>query len=134
MASEASINAAFSPIIRMLLPSKLVVFCRRMTSSMRGCCHWPGVEMAGEGCCWGVPAFCGVPGLNGVRFSLGRIEVTVVVSGEEVLLVWGAGWRDGAGVRLLRESVRVRAVVDMLLLVWSVAGRCEWRRSCLLCC
>lgn len=40
--------AVFSTTRRTLLGSKLVVFCLRITSSRRGCCHLPGVETTGE--------------------------------------------------------------------------------------
>jgi hypothetical protein len=51
---ESSRKAMFQRMVRMLVLSKFVRFCRSMISSMRGCCHRPGVEAAGEGCCVGV--------------------------------------------------------------------------------
>jgi hypothetical protein len=44
---------------------KQLAFCRRIISSMRGCCHLPGVETAGEALRPPAPAgekmpFCGV--------------------------------------------------------------------------
>jgi hypothetical protein len=38
----------------MFVLSKFVRFWRAMISSMRGCCHRPGVDAAGDGCCVGV--------------------------------------------------------------------------------
>ena len=76
---------------RMLFASKLDAFWRLMTSSMRGCCHWPGVERAGEGCC--CCCFCGVR-----LWSLGRMDATAV-NGEEG--VAADCWREVAGVGLL---------------------------------
>ena len=90
-------SVVFSPMMRMLLPSKLVAFWRLRTSSMRGCCHCPGVDgvTAGEGCC--CCCFCSVPAFCGVRLSFGRTEVTADGEDEEVDC-----WRESAaGVSLL---------------------------------
>ena len=106
----------FPSIMRILLLSKLVRLCRRMISSMRGCCHRPGVDGAGEGgccCCrcgvdvddvFGV-VFC----VCGVRFSLGKAVVDV--NEVEADLGWGC-----EVVRLLLEDDdRTRAVVDIAM-------------------
>ena len=44
-------KVAFQRTVRMFVLSKFVRFWREMISSIRGCCHRPGVEAAGEGCC-----------------------------------------------------------------------------------
>ena len=116
---ERSRKAMFQRMVRMLVLSKLVRFCRSMISSMRGCCHRPGVEAADEGCCVRVVVVgvlyvdcdCGVR----VWTTFGRVVVEV---GE------GLSCCDGEGMRLLPEDVRVRvftvdeertsAVVDMV--------------------
>jgi hypothetical protein len=58
-----TIAAALSTTIRESPGLKQLEFCRRTISSMRGCCHLPGVETAGEALC--APdeekgPFCGV--------------------------------------------------------------------------
>jgi len=42
------IAAALRTTIRESPVLKQLAFCRRTISSMRGCCHLPGVETAGE--------------------------------------------------------------------------------------
>ena len=112
----------------MLLLSKFVRCWRRITSSMRGCCHRPGVEGAGEGCCLGVDV-CSV----GVSF--GRVVVGIddgeagfgcAVEGARVLLEEVERTRpllkDGERTRLLlEEDERSRAVVVVDMAVF-------WRR------
>lgn len=57
------ITAALRTTMRESLGLKQDAFWRRIISSMRGCCHLPGVETAGEALCApegeDVP-FCGV--------------------------------------------------------------------------
>ena len=58
-----TIAAALRTTIRESPGLKQLEFCRRTISSMRGCCHLPGVETAGEALC--APdgekgPFCGV--------------------------------------------------------------------------
>ena len=74
-----------TPIVRTLLLSKFDALCRRITSSMRGCCHRPGVEVAdneGVCCCWGdiwgVALLISVDTCRGVRLSFGRVIGDVV--------------------------------------------------------
>lgn len=43
-----TIAAALRTTIRESPGLKQLAFCRRTISSMRGCCHLPGVETAGE--------------------------------------------------------------------------------------
>lgn len=99
-------KAMFQRTVCMLVLSKLVRFCRSRISSMRGCCHRPGVEAAGDGCCVGVL----VPGVlalacesdvgAGVTF-----ERTVVEIAEDFSCC------KGDGMRLVEEVVRV-SVLD----------------------
>lgn len=107
--------------MRKLLLSKLEALCRRMTSSMRGCCHRPGVEVAEEvGVCCCVVCCCvddtgaliGVEDGLGTRLSFGRTMGDVV-----------AGVAGFWMVRLFEEEdERTSAVVDIVyLLVWLIA-------------
>jgi len=98
---EAS-NSMLSPINRILLPSKVFACCRRTISSMRGCCHCPGVDTAGDCvCCCGVPGLCGAGwSFCGVKLSLGR-----------TLLAVDASWDV---VDCCEGSERMRDVVDMV--------------------
>ena len=108
-----------------LLWSKFVLAWRRMTSSMRGCCHRPGVELAGEGCWCVVGVRDGEPLDCGVKLSFGRTLVDVA-DGEGAFGCAGEGTRllveDEERTRLLvEEEERTRAVVDMfavVMLVW----------------
>lgn len=60
-------RARLRAIICMWLLSNRFASRRRRISSIRGCCHAPGVESAGDkGCCLGVP---GVALLDGVRLE-----------------------------------------------------------------
>ena len=61
-------RARLRAVICMWLLSNRLASRRRRTSSMRGCCHAPGVERAGDegGCCLGVP---GWELLDGVRLE-----------------------------------------------------------------
>ena len=60
-------RARLRAIICIWLLSNRFASRRRRTSSIRGCCHAPGVERAGdEGCCVGVP---GVGLLDGVTLA-----------------------------------------------------------------
>lgn len=101
-------NPTFRRIERVLLLSKFDLFCRRMTSSMRGCCHLPvGVETAGEACCCGV-VFAMISFDWGVRLSFGRWAVDIAD---------GEGSLDcglGAVRLLLEDEERTRAVVDIV--------------------
>ena len=107
-------KSVFQAMIRTLLLSKLVFCCRVMTSSMRGCCHRPGVEVEGEGwcccccCCCGVDAvLAGVVSFDcGVKFKFGRMLVMDVVAGDEV---FGC---EVERMRLPEEDERTRAVVE----------------------
>lgn len=86
-----------------------------MTSSMRGCCHRPGVVLPDGGCdcgcCWedccGVcddGGFVGVDTCRGVRLSLGSVIEDVV-----------AGVAGCWTVKLLAEDDdRTRAVFDIV--------------------
>lgn len=49
--SERSRKVTFHSTVRRFVLSKFVRFWRSMISSIRGCCHLPGVDTAGEGCC-----------------------------------------------------------------------------------
>ena len=102
-------------IVRTLLLSKLVLFWRRVTSSMRGCCHRPGVEGAGEGCCWGVSAL----DRGGVCCALETScegGTADVVAGENDL-----DCKFGATRLLEEDEERTSAVVDIVLVLVAVA-------------
>ena len=76
---------------------------------MRGCCHRPGVDTAGEGCCWGVRVLLEVCCNCGIELSLGSTAVEVP-DGEGATALC-CGWE---GIRLvLEEDERTRAVVDI---------------------
>ncbi len=70
---------------------------------MRGCCHRPGVEATGEGCCVGVL----VAGVLYVDWDCG-VRVCTTFGRAIVEVGEGLSCCDGEGMRLLPEVVRVR--------------------------
>jgi hypothetical protein len=84
---------------------------------MRGCCHRPGVDGAGDGagCCC---CFCGVGVLAGVDVCCGvRLSFGSVIG--EVL----AGVAGFCTTKLLEEDEeRTRAVVDMFVCLRGMVG------------
>ena len=73
-------NPVFIPAMRILLESKRFALVRFMTSCMRGCCHCPGVDTAGDDCCcFGVLGPCGVDDV--LLFCGVRVLATVLAEG-----------------------------------------------------
>lgn len=100
------ITPALSTTMRESPGLKQLAFWRRTISSMRGCCHLPGVETAGEA----LRALEGVERpLFGVRDAMGWMMAVLA-------LVTGASYceLDCERPRLLAEIERVSEVEDMV--------------------
>ena len=87
---------------RTLLGSKLLLFCLWTTSSRRGCCHLPGVEMAGEAALGELGMGVAVMVLVGVKLNLGSVNgmaslvwIAVAFAVDAMLLVdWTSAVED----------------------------------------
>lgn len=102
--------AAFNATRRTLLGSKLVVFCLRITSSRRGCCHLPGVETAGEAAFGELGTGAVAVLLVGVKLNLGSgmaslaLTADVFVAAARVFVDWTSAVEDMVAVAVGRDS------------------------------